>query len=133
MGVGAAGGWCRTSFREAVTVISSGAFAIDLDNQGSGQGLLAPYAPSMVASGPNYITPQELSPAPRAGGYAAIPAQVPLNAYAPTRVAGTPAPAPNAPAMPCNCNGNANSLQAIPWWGWALMAIGIVAIFRRVT
>lgn len=114
-------------------MISSGAFAIDLDNQGSGQGLLAPYAPSMVASGPNYIEPVPLAPAPRAGGYAAIPAQVPLNAYAPRTVAGTPVPAPNTTAaMPCNCNGN-GSLQAIPWWAWALMAIGVVAIFRRVT
>lgn len=125
--------WCRTPFREAVTVISSGAFAIDLDDQGSGQGLLAPYAPSMVASGPNYITPQPLSPSPRAGGYAAIPAQVPLNAYAPRTSTLPQTPNSGGAPMPCNCNGNHNSLQAIPWWGWALMAIGVVALFRRVT
>ena len=119
-------------------MLANGAFAVLPESEAdTGQGWQQPYAPVAVATGPNWVEPFEFAPAPRSGGYAAIPAAVPLNAYAPRTVApftSSPNQAPpNATPMPCNCNGNGSNLSAIPWWGWALIAIGVVAIFRRVT
>lgn len=110
--------------------------------QNVGQGLDLPYAPVYTAGVPTYadVAPPLLD-VPRSGGYAAPIIAVPADAYAPRltpntggRVLGTtgtsPVVQPNG-AAPCGCNGNGS--LGLPWWAWALVAIGVVAIFRRVT
>ena len=94
----------------------------------TGQGPNNPYAPVMVATGPNYTFDANggLDSGGRISGGTYYTQASPYAMRKPvSRV-------PNGTKAPCGCSGMPN-VSAIPWWGWALIAVGVVAIFRRVT
>ena len=103
-----------------------------------GQGAVLPYEPVYTAGVPTYALAPPVVDVTRSGGFAAPIALVQPDAYAPKapnvsgKVLGTTGGIVLAPVPvteDCGCN---DGLK-LPWWAWALVAIGVVAIFRRVT
>ncbi len=114
---------CQTAGVTMLYTNEVGALTTSNGASATGQALLNPYASNVDPNADVYAMAAPSSPDP--ASIAAPPVVVPLNAYAPAAPQSTTA----AAATPCGCNGT----LSLPWWAWALIIIGAVAVVRRLT